>query len=192
MYVQVTFTKYALPAVLGNSTTPGDAYLNVTLLSTDLFPNWCGGECGCNGVEKRGASRFLRHDNLRGHLTTGRQASLNDTHADVGTEQRPSTSEPWQAGRASKLPCCSPNAAQLCSRLEATAPQGEGLTSMHSCMSHMIAHSVRMRMQGVLPTRGGEAMAPLSLPVRTLDAREACADRRVREHGQPPTATRDA
>ena len=70
-HVQVTLTKYALPAALMTS-QPGGAYLNATMLSPALFPNHCGGECGCDGAEQRPASRFLRHENQKGHLTTGR------------------------------------------------------------------------------------------------------------------------
>lgn len=79
---QVTFAKYALPEVIGNATHPGgDAYVNVTMLSNDLFPNWCGGQCGCEADAKRGALKFLRHENLKGHLTTGRRVPEWDSCA---------------------------------------------------------------------------------------------------------------
>lgn len=71
MRVQVTLNRFALPHLVGED--PGQPhYLNIQALDHQHFPNYCGGYCGCEGAGKREAMAFIRFENSRGHLMSGR------------------------------------------------------------------------------------------------------------------------
>ena len=68
---QVTLNKFALPHLV-RETPDQPHYLRVEPLGHEHFPNYCGGYCGCEGRGKRGATSFIRFENTKKHLMSGR------------------------------------------------------------------------------------------------------------------------
>ena len=100
--LQVTLNKYALPHLVRQAPDQTQ-HMSIVPLSHDHFPNYCGGFCGCEGQQKRGADSFMRFENQRGHLMSGRVQCPIHVVADWYTYHFPCTMS--TAEKAALLDC---------------------------------------------------------------------------------------